>query len=172
MRLKRIKNMKLWLIALLPFLFLNCVKQAEIEQTIKAVKFEELETVYTKQNDTLYVVNYWATWCVPCVEEIPHFMELNAEYSKNHKFEMILVSLDKLEVLNTSVQALITKKNIVTDVYLLDDIKRMNDWIPAVNEDWSGAIPATVLYKNGKQLAFHEGKLNKEELQELIQQNL
>lgn len=164
--------MKFWLFVLLPLIFMNCIKQKEAEQIVKAVKFEELETVYTKQNDTLYVVNYWATWCVPCIEEIPHFMELNAEYSKNRKFKMILVSLDKVELLNTSVKALMAKKNIVTDVYLLDDIKRMNNWIPAVNEEWSGAIPATAFYKNGKQLAFHEGKLSKEELQELIQKNL
>jgi thiol-disulfide isomerase/thioredoxin len=172
MDLKRLITMKFWLFAFLPFIFINCVKQTEVKQTIKAVKFEELETVYTKQNDTLYVVNYWATWCVPCIEEIPHFMELNAEYSQNQKFKMILVSLDKLEVLNTSVKALIAKKNIVTDVYLLDDIKRMNDWIPALNEDWSGAIPATAIYKNEVQLAFNEGKLSKEELQGLIQKNL
>ena len=164
--------MKLWFFIFAPFLFYNCTNQTTAEPILKPVKFEELEKAYTKQNDTLYVVNYWATWCVPCIEELPHFMELNTEYSNEQKFKMILVSLDKLEVLNTSVKALIAKKNIVTDVYLLHDIKRMNDWIPAINEDWSGAIPATAFYKNGKQLAFNEGKLSKEELQKLIQKNL
>jgi thiol-disulfide isomerase/thioredoxin len=164
--------MKIWFWLLFPFFFLNCTQDKSVKPILKSLKFEELETSYKKQNDTLYVVNYWATWCVPCIEELPHFMELNEEYSHSKKFKMILVSLDKKELLHTSVQQVITKKNITTDVYLLDDIKRMNDWIPAVNEEWSGAIPATAFYKHGKQLAFNEGKLTKQELETLIKQHL
>ena len=61
---------------------------------------------------------------------------------------------------------------IKPDVLLLDDAKRMNEWIPAINNQWSGSIPATALYKNGKQLEFHEGKLTKPELEKLIKKHI
>ena len=48
----------------------------------------------------------------------------------------------------------------------------MNEWIPAINDQWSGSIPATALYKNGKQLEFHEGKLSKSELEKLIKKHI
>jgi hypothetical protein len=48
----------------------------------------------------------------------------------------------------------------------------MNEWIPAVDQIWTGAIPATVIYRNGKKLEFHEGRLQKIELEQLININL
>ena len=58
------------------------------------------------------------------------------------------------------------------DLLLLNDVKNMNKWIKEVNLNWSGAIPATVFYKNGKQLYFKEGQLSKTELETLIKKHL
>ncbi|NLN33186.1 MAG: TlpA family protein disulfide reductase, partial [Flavobacteriaceae bacterium] len=55
---------------------------------------------------------------------------------------------------------------------LLDDNKRMNEWIPATDANWSGAIPATVMYKNGEKVFFKELKMTKYELEDLIDDNL
>lgn len=118
------------------------------------------------------MVNFWATWCRPCIEELPHFLEVSSAYKNQAPFQMILVSLDKAELLETDVAQMITKLNIDNDVYLLDDNKRMNYWISAVDSTWSGAIPATVFYKNGQKLHFTEGQLTKEELTTIIQKYL
>lgn len=134
--------------------------------------YNELFSLFTKEDNTLYVVNYWATWCTPCVEELPHFMEVNQEFSLRENFKMILVSLDKADELESDVQPFVQKNNITTDVYILSDNKRMTQWIPLVNEKWSGAIPATALYKNGQQVAFTEGQLTKEELKALINKHI
>jgi len=139
---------------------------------LKAVQYEELKAVLEQNDDVLYVVNFWATWCGPCVEELPGFMEVNAEYAENPKFKMILVSLDNVKELDKTVKPFIANHNITTDVYLLDDNKRMNLWIPAFKASWSGSIPATVFYKNGKNLHFEESQLNKTELKNLIHQYL
>ncbi len=126
--------------------------------------FEKFET----SNDTLYVVNFWATWCQPCVEELPDFMKINEAYKTSKKFKMILVSLDRSADFETKVKDYINKNNIKPDMYVLSDNKRMNEWIPAINKSWSGAIPATAIYRNSQQLFFTEGKVSYEDLKHTI----
>lgn len=147
-------------------------KSNDDKYVLKAVQYEELESIVNMEDNILYVVNFWATWCKPCVDEMPDFMEVNELYKKNDKFKMILVSLDDVDVLNKDVANFIEKYHIKADVYLLDDIKRMNMWIPATDPSWSGAIPATVFIRNGEKLHFHEGQLHKDELIEIINHNL
>lgn len=142
------------------------------QQVLKIVDFDELKTIINKKDDKLYLVNFWATWCKPCVAELPGFMEVNKIYRNNPHFKMILVSMDMAKDLNTAVKTFITKNNITPDVYLLDDNKRMNEWIPTIDTNWSGAIPATVFYRNGEKLEFIENVVEKEELVKLINRHL
>jgi len=139
---------------------------------LKSVNFDELKTILNKNDNKLYVVNFWATWCTPCVKELPAFMKVNNMYRNNAGFKMILVSLDNANDLETGVRPFLKKKNIDTDVYILDDNKRMNEWIPAIDASWSGSIPATIFYRNGKKLEFKEGKLEKNELEQIINKHL
>ena len=154
------------------FTFISCEKKTETADEKPQVI--ELSTDYnlvfdhfTKQNDTLYVVNFWATWCMPCVEELPDFMKVNDEF-KSDKFKMILVSLDKGSDFETKVKDYIKTNNISPDVYVLTDNKRMNEWIPKINKTWSGAIPATSIYKKGKQVFFTEGKISYTDLKSTV----
>jgi thiol-disulfide isomerase/thioredoxin len=135
---------------------------------VKVVTFANLDDVIKKHDNKLYVVNFWATWCKPCVSELPDFMEVNRKFKTNPRFKMILVSLDMASEAKTSVRSFLLKNKIDAEVYLLDDNKRMNEWIPAIDKSWTGAIPATVVYLNGKKIDFIEGKLSKEELIKII----
>lgn len=140
-----------------------------IEQ--KIVDFEGYKNAVMQNDDVLYVVNFWATWCVPCVEELPHFIELNEVY-KDKMFNMTFVTLDGAKDFEKRVLPFAEKHNMNGDLLLLDDVKTMNKWIKEVNTSWSGAIPATIFYKNGKQLHFTEGQLSKTELESLINKYL
>ena len=141
-------------------------------QKVTVVNFTKLETIINKKDNKLYVINFWATWCSPCVMELPDFMEVNKIYHNNPKFKMILVSLDLAKEAETIVQPFLVKNKMNVEVYLLDDNKRMNQWIPAIDSKWSGAIPATVFYRNGIKLDFKESKMGKSELIEIINKNL
>lgn len=136
------------------------------------IKYEALEKITEKQDDVLYVVNFWATWCGPCVREIPDFMEVNNKLSSRKDFRMILVSVDDKDNLKSEVLPFLKDNKITADVYLLDDTKRMNYWMPKVDKSWSGSIPATVFYKNGEKLKFVEKQLHKAELTTIIDQYL
>jgi thiol-disulfide isomerase/thioredoxin len=115
--------------------------------------------------DTTYVINFWATWCAPCVKELPYFEQLR-ERNEMKPFKMILVSLDfksKLE----GVKSLIAKKGIQSEVVLLAD-GRASEWIDLVDSTWSGAIPATLVIKNNKRYFYEKSYESYKELEEDI----
>lgn len=145
-------------------------QDAQSDSFKKVVNAEQFEALVNKTDDVLYVVNFWATWCGPCVEELPDFMAVNKKFASNKNFKMLLISLDNARVLNDEVRPFLKKHKITADVYLLDDIKRMNYWMPRVDKSWSGSIPATVFYKNGKKLQFVEKQLHEKELTTIINQ--
>lgn len=137
------------------------------EWTIKDLKlyqtFGEIEPVLQNSNDTTYLINFWATWCGPCVKELPYFEEINERY-KGEKFQTLLVSLDLERQIESKLIPFLNKKEIKSKVLLLLDGKP-NKWIDRVDPSWSGAIPITIVRK-GDYYAFFEKEFHSE--QELI----
>ena len=131
--------------------------------------FEQFEPLLHRKNDTTYVINFWATWCKPCVEEMPGFLKLNEKF-EGEKFRMILVSLDFESFLQTKVIPFIRKHHIKPDVVLLD-APDQTKWIDRVNKQWSGAIPITIIY-NRDFYFFREGTITFDELNDIITKNL
>lgn len=115
--------------------------------------------------DTLYVVNFWATWCKPCVEELPGFDSLLTETSTT-KIKILLVNIDFKEELDKKVKPFLLKHGTKAECILLDEVNG-NDFIDKISPSWSGAIPAT-LFKKGAQSRFSEKKLRLKELREFI----
>jgi thiol-disulfide isomerase/thioredoxin len=134
----------------------------------EVIKFEDYEKIIDKKDDTLYVVNFWASWCGPCVEELPDFMAVNDAMKGREDFKMILISLDEKEKLDKELMLFIEKHGLAVDIYILDELRRMNYWIPRVDKKWKGSIPATVFYRNGKKLHFVEKPLHQDELQAIV----
>lgn len=131
--------------------------------------FEEFAPLLETNNDTTYVLNFWATWCKPCVEEMPYFIELNKKFNDS-KFKMVLVNLDFKTQLETRVKPFIQNNSIDAKVIMLADSKQ-HRWIDKVNTDWSGSIPITIIY-NKDFYFFREGSINFDELNEIITKNL
>lgn len=136
------------------------------QKKIPVYKIDKLLSRIEKNNDTLYIVNFWATWCKPCVQELPDFEKINQEYKNQKvKVKVILVTLDFKEELKKRVMPFIKKNKYTTEVILLDEID--GSFIDKVSKEWSGAIPATLLIKNNKK-EFISKKTNYEELKEKI----
>lgn len=128
-------------------------------------KFDEFEPLLKQDDGAIYVVNFWATWCKPCIKELPYF-ETVAEKYADKNVKVLLVSMDFPRLLEKQVIPFIEKNELKSPVVLLDDTGA-NEWIPKVDESWSGAIPATVIY-NGKQRKFFERSFTLEELEKEI----
>lgn len=144
----------------------NSFQEKEISTSTKGLKtfnFNQLETyLESKDSKKTFVVNFWATWCAPCVKELPCFEELNSSYS-NQNVEVILVSLDFPQQIEKKLIPFLEKNHLRSEVVVLDDVDS-NTWIPKVSEDWSGAIPATVIY-NKNRSTFYERSFNYQELE-------
>ncbi|AWI27252.1 hypothetical protein HYN49_09410 [Flavobacterium pallidum] len=134
---------------------------------VPAYDFKSLEYFLNKKNDTTYVVNFWATWCAPCVAELPHFEKLNALY-KNRKVKVLLVSLDMRKKIESNLIPFIKRKNLKSDVIFLDDLNA-NEWIGKVDAGWSGAIPATVIF-NKTERKFYEQSFTFDALENELKQ--
>ena len=128
--------------------------------------FEDLAFIFQQKNDTTYVINFWATWCAPCVKELPYFEELNQKY-EDKKVKVILVSQDFSKQLETKLKPFLEKNKLQSEVLVLID-PDANSWIDKVNPVWSGAIPATVVYKSDKNEFYEKSFENFEELEEII----
>lgn len=144
----------------------------EPQSEVLDIVHEQLFELINKEANTIYVVNFWATWCQPCVEELPDFMEVNRQFAEDKNFKMYLVTLDFARKKKELVIPFLQKNDIRAEVLLLDDNKRMNTWISLIDKSWSGALPATLIYKNGKSLFFKEGSMDKNKLFSQISKHL
>lgn len=141
------------------------VKPAEYLPSVPVLDFEGLLQYLNQEPDVLHVVNFWATWCKPCVAELPAFEKLNKEY-KDKNVKVILVSLDFLVKYESHLIPFLEKNEIASDVVLLAEADA-NAWIDRIDPSWSGAIPATLIFK-GDQREFYEQSFDFEELENTI----
>ncbi len=131
-------------------------------QELRSLKFKDLENEIAHSKDSLMIINYWATWCKPCIEELPYFEKVHADYS-SQKVKVILVNLDFNSKVESVTIPFITRKNLKSNLYHLEDTDP-NEWINKVDPSWSGAIPATAMYINGKKVFFIEGEMKEQQL--------
>ncbi|MDP5158950.1 MAG: TlpA family protein disulfide reductase [Flaviramulus sp.] len=136
---------------------------------LEVYDFNGFEKFLNKNNNKTYVINFWATWCGPCVKELPYFEKLNEAY-KNDDVEVILVSLDFPYLYESKLKPFIKEKKLASKVIALNDVD-MNTWIPKVDVNWSGSIPATIIYKNDTR-KFYEQSFTYEELTKELNQFL
>jgi len=136
--------------------------KTEPTQKIPVYTYKELAPLLTKNDGKTYVINFWATWCAPCVKELPYFEKLNTVY-KGKGVEVILVSLDFPDQLKSKLIPFIQKKKLQSKVVLMVDPDQ-DIWIPKISKNWSGAIPATLIY-NKEERRFFEKSFQYDELE-------
>lgn len=154
-------------ISVLTLLFLASVMMSQKKPAV--YKIDDLMKRIHNSSDTIYVVNFWATWCKPCVQELPEFEKLNSEkVSAGKKIKVLLVSMDFKENINDKLMPFLQKNKYTAEVVLLDEVDG-NTFINKVNPKWSGAIPATYVTKRNKSKEeFAEKKLHYSDLQTIL----
>ncbi len=135
-------------------------------QKIKAYKIAELENRISN-SDSVLVINFWATWCAPCVEELPYFHSIVNKY-KNDRVKLLLVSLDFKEAYPKKISAFANKKKYNAEIVWLNETNA-DEFCPGIDSSWSGSIPATLIINPRNNYHwFFEGKLTPDKLEEAI----
>ena len=153
--MKQIKSL-----AIIVFLFL-AFSLKSYSQQVKTITIDQLQERIKTGKDSTYVVNFWATWCAPCIKELPHFEKLSAEH-KAEKLAVLLISVDFKSKLTSAVVPFVKRKNLKNQVFLLDE-SNPQEYIDRVDPSWSGSIPATLFIKGDKR-KFLESELTYEQL--------
>lgn len=122
------------------------------------------------QTDTLHVVNFWATWCGPCVKELPYFEQLHAAM-QDRPVRVTLASLDSPSKMEEKLMPFLTERGIKSRVVLFSETNP-NRWIPSIDSTWTGSIPATALYRHGQKVAFAEQEFMYESLRAFVEEHL
>lgn len=75
------------------FLFWMCCYQPAAYNQVQLINIDQLNQRVQDGKDTTFIINFWATWCLPCIKELPNFEKLNNTY-QSEKLKIMLVSVD------------------------------------------------------------------------------
>ena len=143
---------------------------AYAQNSVPVFDFTKYENRILHKNDTLYIVNFWATWCKPCIEELPIFEKVAQTYTQQ-PVKIILVSQDA-KTRAAQVNDFLQKNKYTSESFILS-AGNPNVWIDKIDSNWSGTIPMTLFYKNGNKIYFHEGDYESyDELEKIIHSKL
>ncbi|MFT4736457.1 MAG: thiol-disulfide isomerase/thioredoxin [Cyclobacteriaceae bacterium] len=131
-------------------------------QEIVLIKYSQLQDKINGSEAKLTIVNFWATWCGPCIKEIPHFEKLD----RNDEIKVLLVSLDFIEEKEKLIR-LVDKKKWKSEVLLLDETD-YDSYMRKISDSWSGAIPATLFIDENGNRYFHEKAFDEQSLQKTV----
>ena len=153
-------------------LYFTCSESEYGDNEITQKTFNQFVSSLDLSNNQTYVINFWATWCSPCIKELPYFEYINKNYNEG-LIKVMLVSLDLPNHLNSKLVPFVKNNNINSDVIHLIDVN-LNEWMPKISKEWNGGIPATLIINNNYQ-KFYPKPFEKDELiyeiEEIINNN-
>jgi len=136
-------------------------------QDIPYIKSDQITAWKNSNSDTVYVLNFWATWCAPCVAEIPDFVKLGQEYA-DKGVRVVLISTDFRRDVTKRLKPFVERKKLAGLVAFIDETTP-NNWIDLVSPEWTGSIPATLIVSKGRGFEqFFEKQLHYAELEEAV----
>ena len=149
----------------------NNTTQEVAEKRIPMVSVAQTQELLDKKNDTLYITNFFATWCGPCVREIPHFKK-KVEELKNQPVKITFISLDQKEAWNSVLPNFTKEQGITNQTVLLDGTLLDQHFFATNFKQWDGnSIPFTFMRK-GDQIDETNGMISEEQLNEKIEKFL
>lgn len=125
-------------------------------QGFRKISKNELIQILNDPSDKLHVINFWATWCAPCVKELPEFQRAVNE-SDARKVDFLFVSLDFPSEADKKLRSFLKKNNYTFNVALMTETD-YNSWIDLVDSTWQGGIPATLFFNRARNIHHFVGE--------------
>ncbi len=137
---------------LLSLIILSAVQVLQAQEVKPLNSTDDIKGVFDGTKGKVTLLNFWATWCKPCVKEFPDLLKLQKEYN-DLGFELVFISLDAPEELDSTLRPFLSKQGIDFTTYY-STFAKPEDLIDFVDKNWQGAIPSTYIYDK-------EGNLSK-----------
>lgn len=152
---------------ILIILSLFLLQQSVSAQSIRKLKIGELQKMIDTSTVPL-VVNFWATWCAPCIHEIPWFEKTIAGFS-DKKVRLVLVSIDFPGEYPKGIFDFVKTNHYTSQVIWLNETNS-DMFCPKIDKSWDGSIPVTLMVNNKKQYRqFYKQQLPEAKLQQELQ---
>jgi len=154
---------KIFIILLAAAPFLATAQDADI------INGKNLTDLLTQKSTGIEIINFWATWCAPCVAELPLLEKLNSEGRPDVRVTLVSVDME-LDPDPAKVYKFVSRKKLKSKVLLLNE-PDIDLWINAVDKEWQGSLPATLVinHKTGKR-KFVDKELHDGDLEKLIEE--
>lgn len=130
------------------------ISQESNGQVVGLMNIDQLHKRLANGNDTTFIINLWATWCIPCVEELPVFEKFQDKFGRE-KMKVLLLSVDDIALLESKVNPFVKKKKLKNEVWVLDE-GNQQEYIDRIDTSWSGSLPATVFVKGERKLLYEQ----------------
>lgn len=138
-------------------------------QDIAKWKITDVEKYMAARNGDILVINCWATFCKPCVAEIPFFIKTVEKY-KSSQVKLLLVSLDLPSYYPAKIASFAKKHQFKTNIVWLDETDA-DYFCPRIDSSWSGSIPATLFINTRTGYRkFSEGEMTSKEFEDTLKQ--
>ena len=138
--------------------------------TLKKIDAAGVRELAQNKSDKYRLINVWASWCIPCVNELPEFVTMNRMY-RNRNFELITISLDSAEKFDKSLE-LLEKQHVAATNYIFDSGDR-DALAEAIDKQWNGPVPYTLLIAPGGEVVYRRhGSIDPLEVKRAIVERL
>lgn len=144
----------IWTVGML-WIGIGCLRA----QKLPARTWNELQAHLRAHPESLYVLNFWSTWCRPCIAELPYLQEAAERLSDSLPVRFWLISVDFPPDGAQKAAALLRRKGITLPAFWLNETDP-NSWIPSVAPEWDGALPYTHVFgaQAGRRSPFHSAE--------------
>ena len=142
---------------------------ADLPVTLENIDAKAIKELIGNKSDKLRLINIWASWCGPCVQEFPDFVTLDRIY-RSRQFEFVSVNADKLSRKENVLKFL--QKNEASNKNYIFSSDNNTELVEAVDPEWSGALPYTMLVEQGGKIIYRtQGPIDIVEMRKLINGN-
>lgn len=145
-------------------------KHSEKEPIIYNINLKQIKTLLSENKQGLTIINLWATWCPPCVAELPHFGNIYEKYPKE-KVHLYLINVEGKEIKEKVLEPFLKKNLLPCPVYLLEE-GTPEELEKVLKTEISGALPITLIYNSGgKLLKKFEESISEEDIRYILKEN-
>ena len=133
----------------------------------RLVEANEVKELVAQQRGRVVLLNFWATWCPPCLVEFPEIVEIEKTY-RERGLAVVSVSADSADRIESDLIPFLAKHAPEFPIYVMrtDDL---DTFMQRIDPEWTGEVPATFFISRGGDVTFKRfGAMSRAQLEQAL----